>query len=106
MNEREFHGDPRFHRLLEEMARVHSDKNHDYAMSVDPLSNFRKAQVFGVAPSRGALVRMSDKWSRLEQLVGGTKTPKNESVRDTLMDLANYALLTVLLMEDEAAHGA
>jgi hypothetical protein len=44
---------------------------------------------------------MSDKWSRIEQLAGG-KTAKNESLRDSLVDLAVYALIDVLLLEDES----
>lgn len=95
----ERHGDPRFYRLLDEIAELHSRKNHDYARSDAPLSNFHKAEALGVEAWRGVLVRMSDKWSRLEQLAGG-KTPKNESMRDTLIDLAVYALIDVLLLED------
>lgn len=99
MSER--HGDPRFYRLLDEIADLHSRKNHDYAKTTEPLSNFTRARMLGVEPSRGVLVRMSDKWSRIEQLVSG-KTAKNESLRDSLVDLAVYSLICVLLLEDEA----
>lgn len=51
-------------------------------------------------PWRGVLVRMSDKWSRIEQLSTG-KTAKNESLRDSLIDLAVYALIDVLLLDDQ-----
>jgi hypothetical protein len=96
----ERHGDPRFYTLLEEIAELHSRKNHDYAKTDEPLSNFTRSRSLGVEPWRGVLVRMSDKWSRLEQLAAG-KTPKNESMRDTLIDLAVYALIDVLLLEDK-----
>lgn len=95
----ERHGDPRFYQLLDEIGRLHSDKNHDYAKTDEPLSNFNRSTALGIEPWRGVLVRMSDKWSRLEQLASG-KTPKNESLRDTLIDLAVYALIDVLLLED------
>lgn len=94
------HGDPRFYALLEEIAALHSKKNHDYAKSDEPLSNFNRCKALGVEPWRGVLVRMSDKWSRLEQLAGG-KSPKNESMRDTLIDLAIYALIDVLLIDEK-----
>jgi hypothetical protein len=94
------HGDPRFYTLLEEIAELHSRKNHDYAKTDEPLSNFTRSRSLGVEPWRGVLVRMSDKWSRIEQLAGG-KTAKNESLRDSLVDLAVYALIDVLLLEDE-----
>lgn len=93
------HGDPRFYVLLEELAALHSRKNHDYAKSDEPLSNFHRARALGVEPWRGVLIRMSDKWSRIEQLSGG-KVAKNESLRDSLIDLAVYALIDILLLED------
>jgi hypothetical protein len=102
----ERHGDQRFYKLLDEIADLHSRKNHDYARTQEPLSNFNRATALGVEPWRGVLVRMSDKWSRLEQLASG-KSPKNESMRDTLIDLAVYSLIDVLLLEDaESAKAA
>jgi hypothetical protein len=98
--EAERHGDPRFYQLLEEIAALHSRKNHDYAKTDEPLSNFTRSRALGVEPWRGVLVRMSDKWSRIEQLASG-KTAKNESLRDSLVDLAVYALIDVLLLEDQ-----
>lgn len=95
----ERHGDPRFYQLLEEIAELHSRKNHDYAKDGEPLSNFHRSEAFGIAPWRGILVRMSDKWSRIEELSKG-KTAKNESLRDSLIDNAVYSLLCVLLLED------
>jgi len=95
----ERHGDPRFYQLLDEIAALHSRKNHDYARTDEPLSNFHRSLALGIEPWRGVLIRMSDKWSRLEQLAGG-KSPKNESMRDTLIDLAVYALIDVLLLEE------
>lgn len=93
------HGDPRFYTLLDEIAELHSSKNHDYAKTNEPLSNFNRSTALGVEPWRGVLVRMSDKWSRIEQLAGG-KVAKNESLRDSLIDLAVYALIDIMLLED------
>jgi hypothetical protein len=92
---------PKFHALLEEIAKLHDAKNSDYAHDADPLSNFRRAKSLGVDPLTGVLIRMSDKWSRLEQLSCG-KVPKNESKRDTLIDTAVYALIAVLLLDEQA----
>ena len=36
------HGHPKFYQILEEMAQLHSDKNHDYAESDRPLGNFER----------------------------------------------------------------
>lgn len=93
-------GHPRFHELLKELAILHDSKNHDYARDDDPFSNFKKAAALGVEPWRGVLIRMSDKWARIEQLSTG-KTPKNESLNDSLFDLAAYALIALVLREGE-----
>jgi hypothetical protein len=54
----------------------------------------------------GAMTRLWDKTARLMNLMGfdiGTgkftayKDPKNESIDDTLLDLANYAIITMIL---------
>jgi hypothetical protein len=94
------HGDPRFYALLDEMAALHSNKNHDYATTDDPFSNFRRCEAFGIPAWKGVLARMSDKWSRIEQISNG-KEPKNESLRDSLIDNAVYSLICVLLMEPD-----
>ena len=93
------HGDPRFYQLLEECAQTHSGKSFDYTPADDPLANFKRSEKLGVPAWKGCMVRMGDKFGRLEQLANG-KAPKNESLRDTLMDLAVYSLLCVLLLED------
>ncbi len=90
---------PAFDALLEELRAIHNSKNHDYAEDDDPLSNFHRAAKLGVEPWRGVLVRMADKWSRIEQLSTG-KVPKNESLRDSLIDNAAYSLLAIILLEE------
>ena len=43
---------------------------------------------------------MDDKMRRLKQLAkGNTARVKTESIRDTLMDLANYAIMTVMELD-------
>jgi hypothetical protein len=93
---------PAFIALLKEIEALHEAKNHDYSTDADPLSNLRRSEAFGVPAFKGVLVRLSDKWSRIEQLAAG-KTPKNESLRDSLIDNAVYSLLAILLLE-EAVH--
>lgn len=88
-----------FDKLLQEIQSLHDSKNHDYAADADPLSNLRKAEAFGVPAWKGVLVRLSDKWSRIEQLSNG-KTAKHESLRDSLIDNAVYSLLCVILLDE------
>jgi hypothetical protein len=92
---------PSFDALLKEIGDLHDSKNHDYSEQDDPLSNLRRSERFGVPAFQGVLVRLSDKWARIEQLAGG-KSPKHESLRDSLIDSAVYALLAVVLLDEEA----
>jgi hypothetical protein len=49
-----------------------------------------------------ALTRMSDKWNRLEALFLGAKNDvADESIKDTLKDMANYCLMTVMEIEEK-----
>jgi hypothetical protein len=89
---------PKFDALLRELEALHDSKNHDYADAADPLSNLRACEAFGVDPVVGTCVRMSDKWARIQQLIGG-KHPQHEGLRDSLIDLAVYSLLAVLLVD-------
>lgn len=45
----------------------------------------------------GILVRVWDKISRLKNLLTNVLMPSNESVEDSWLDLANYALIAVLV---------
>lgn len=91
---------PKFDKLIAEIVELHNKKNHDYAKDEDPLSNFRRCEAFGIPSYKGVLVRLSDKWSRVEQLSAG-KQPKNESLRDSLIDSAVYSLIAVLLLDEQ-----
>jgi len=67
-------------------------KNEDYSSVDDALKNFRKRGIPGI------LTRMEDKISRVEELATKDKEAKvNESVLDTLLDLANYAVIAAIV---------
>jgi hypothetical protein len=71
-------------------------KNHDYAGgSSDPFANFTGVEADGTCSTEvGFLVRMRDKYMRIANFVkSGTLMVKDESVDDTLEDLATYSLL-------------
>ena len=95
------YGHPVFYKLLEQMAELHSRKNHDYAGESDPLKNLRSSERLGLEPFTGVMVRLQDKWSRLESfMTQGELLVKNESVEDTLMDNAVYSLLGIILLRE------
>lgn len=87
-------GNPYFHELLKRMAETHDKKNHDYAKGDNPFSNFEEAAAFaGVSVDRVFAIFIGTKQARINELVGGGKTPTNESLADSYLDLAVYATL-------------
>lgn len=88
-----------FHRdCCARMVEITKKKNADYTGgSADPFSNFSQigsmVQLPGVVEI-GFLTRMSDKLSRIGSFVSkGTLQVADESIEDTLLDLANYCIL-------------
>lgn len=70
------------------MAKTYAAKNHDYGNSFD-----QSLDKFGLMAS---IVRMGDKMNRLETLVTKKAQVEDESIKDTLLDLANYSIMTVM----------
>lgn len=96
-------GSPAFHALLDELRDLHERKNRGYAgHSDDPFANFRQCETFGISATDGVITRMSDKYSRLQSLWADASNEQvGESVKDTLMDLAAYALILICLMREQ-----
>lgn len=79
-------------KLCEELNELYEKKNHDYGDSFH-LSYMEE----GMAMPR---IRMSDKLNRFKTLSRAeNQEVKDESIRDTLIDLANYAIMTVMEIE-------
>lgn len=87
---------PEFKPILERMDAVHQKKNHDYATSDNPYSNFDRAAVlaswFDDPADRVFASIIGIKLARLAELHTG-KTPLNESLDDNHLDLDNYCVL-------------
>jgi hypothetical protein len=49
----------------------------------------------------GLRVRMHDKMARINHLYDNSKDPKNESLRDSFIDLANYAIIALMVIDNE-----
>ena len=83
-----------FNQILDEMKDVHERKNADYG------NNFHKRyEKYGFLT---AILRLTDKMERLENIYAkGEIQVKDESVEDTLLDLANYAVMTIVELRNE-----
>ncbi len=81
-------------KICNELNALYAKKNHDYGDSFH-LSFVEE----GMAMAR---IRLGDKLNRFKTLSRNNKQEVNdESIRDTLIDLANYAIMTILEMENE-----
>ena len=52
-------------------------------------------------PINGLRVRMWDKMARINHLLETGATPENESLKDSFLDLANYAIIAMMVLDDE-----
>lgn len=78
-------------------------KNADYTGgNPDPFSNFTSVEALGIKTEHGFLTRMMDKMKRIASFVqNGELHVKDESVADTLRDLANYSALFAGFIESK-----
>lgn len=84
----------KFKEITDEMNALYERKNHDYGNSFS--ETYRKLGVVS------ATTRMLDKMNRIVSLVTKEQQKVNdESLRDTLIDLANYAVMTIIEMDRE-----
>lgn len=52
-------------------------------------------------PLNGLRVRMFDKLARINNLIETGATPENESLRDSFMDIANYATIALMVLDNK-----
>lgn len=74
------------------LVSVYEAKNSDYGNSFEECCN-----KFGLV---SAVVRMNDKINRINSLYDKKDMKVNESLVDTLLDLANYAVMTAVWMNN------
>ena len=78
--------------VQEALSELYVTKQSDYGNSFD-----KTLDRFGIV---AALTRMADKWERILSLhEKGEPSVIGESMRDSFIDLANYAIMTVAWMD-------
>lgn len=80
--------------ITTDMAKTYAAKNHDYGNSFEQSCN-----KFGIIAS---VVRLGDKMNRIESLAIKKAEVKDESIKDTLLDMANYAIMTVMWLNTQS----
>lgn len=80
--------------IVEELNRVYEQKNTDYGDSFA-----ESVREFGIV---AALTRISDKYNRFKRLaLGNRNLVGDESIRDTLLDMANYCIMLSMILEKD-----
>ena len=78
-------------KILDEIYDTYKRKNADYGNSF--------GEQFIEYGLLSAVIRLDDKMRRLKQLLKNEAQVKDESIRDTLLDLANYAIMTIMELD-------
>jgi hypothetical protein len=85
-----------FNALIEKAESILLKKGDDYA-NTDRLSNFKDAgRITGITTQQHCLALIATKVARLGNLYSG-KTPNNESIQDSIIDLFNYTALLYMI---------
>lgn len=78
--------------ICNELNQIYRAKNHDYGDSFG--ETYEKLGLIS------AVTRITDKVNRLQSLcTKEQKLVEDETIIDTLMDLANYAIMTIIELE-------
>ena len=77
--------------ICENLNEIYTQKNNDYG---DSFAEMRKEYPNAI------LIRIHDKYARLKRLMSGIEQQvHDESIEDTLMDLANYCIMELVERE-------
>jgi len=87
-----------FDDALDELKMLRDAKNHDYATAENPYKNLEGVSRIGIEPWRGIVIRLMDKFERVEQYcTNGELAIKSEGMEDTFKDIAVYSTLAMIL---------
>jgi hypothetical protein len=90
-----------FEVITAKMKEILFKKGNDYA-NEDRLSNFKLAGgICGLKAEQNCLSLIATKVARLGVLLNSDKTPDNESIQDSVLDLSNYSILLSMILNDK-----
>lgn len=103
------HGHPRFYEILDDLTKLHSEKNHDYAAGGKATGNFdRVAKILSQypkldlsSPTVVSLVYLLKQLDATLWMLSNKHTAKVEGVIGRLQDVMCYSGLSMILYEEE-----
>lgn len=87
----------RHRRILDKLHKTYAEKNSDYGDSFTDTMN-----KFGIEVG---IARICDKYKRLENMALGKHMNVNESMKDCLLDMANYAIMLSMYLDEKYPNG-
>ena len=87
----------RHRRILDKLHKTYAKKNSDYGDSFTDTMN-----KFGIEVG---IARICDKYKRLENMALGKHMNVNESMKDCLLDMANYAIMLSMYLDEKYPNG-
>lgn len=98
--------------IFKTAVETHKKKSHDYSNEIDVLSNFKRlsevAKTMNIdvkTPQGYALFMILLKMDRINNLIENNKTPNNESIDDTILDMTVYTILMGACIKDNIEFG-
>lgn len=85
-----------FRDITNSMIQTYQAKNQDYGNSFE-----KSLDKFGLIAS---VIRLNDKMNRIESLSRTEAKIVDESIEDTLLDLANYSVMTIIWLRKNRAN--
>ena len=83
---------------LDALKMLHDAKNADYSTLENPYKNLQATERIGVEAWKGIVIRLMDKFSRLEEFcVKSELAITSEGIEDTFKDIAVYSTLAMIL---------
>jgi hypothetical protein len=79
--------------ICNQLNKIYEKKNHDYGDSFG--NTYEKLGIIS------AVTRITDKYNRLCSLATKEAEVEDETIEDTLMDMANYCIMTLIERERE-----
>jgi hypothetical protein len=83
----------RHREICNQLNKIYEKKNHDYGDSFG--NTYEKLGIISAA------TRITDKYNRLCSLATKEAEVEDETIEDTLMDMANYCIMTLIERERE-----
>ena len=92
----------KFKKTTDFLVSIVSKKNKDYSVPNDAFANFKLCDTMGICKTdEGIVVRMSDKFQRIVNLLHKENAVKDETIKDSLLDLANYSIILYLYLNEK-----